>query len=267
MTKDTVTTNPEGDNNDLNKAESFRMDGLIKFILAILLMVMPFWLQNFFSFGILIIYLLFATWILKVNFRTLLISGASFGIIVLIPYLFGLLMNAIFYSFSQNPLFSFQGFGAVFMRLFKLFVIWYVSILYFHTTPMKTFIGMVDKFLTPLKKLGLPIQDYLRVIMCIVVQLKETGSEMKNSLGEKMQTVVGEKKRRFRINVKGISQIIVTLIVDSFGKIDKIQEYVEKVSSEELYYYRFKFTVRDGGALLSFSLFVALLWIVEKGIL
>lgn len=267
MAKDLAVMNSEVDNMELNKAERLSMDGLIKLILAILLMVMPFWFQNFLSFGLLSIYLILITWILKVNFRTLIISGASFAIIVLLPYFFGLLMNALFYYFSQNPMFASQGSSAVFLRLFRLFIIWYVSILYFHTTPMKTFIGMLDKLFTPLKKLGLPVADYLKVIMCIVAQLKEAGSDVKKSLGEKMRAVVGEEKRKFRINVKGISQIIVNLIVDSFEKIDKIQEYVDRVKPEELYYYHFKFKAKDALAILSFMIFTAIVWVIEKGIL
>ncbi|MEL1134772.1 energy-coupling factor transporter transmembrane component T [Desulfitobacterium sp. THU1] len=250
-----------------NKAESTQIDGVIKLILAILLMVMPFYFQNAFSFALLGFYMILITWILRVNLRTLMLSGASFAIIVLVPYLFGLVMNAIFYYFFKNPLFAYQGSSAIFLRLFKLFVIWYISILYFHTTPMKTFIGMLDRFFYPLKRLGLPTSDYLKVIMCIVVQLKETGTEVKKSLGEKMRAVVGEEKRKLKINVKGISQIIVTLIVDSFEKIDKIQEYVETVRPEDLYDYHFKFTWKDGVAILSFLILVALIWIAEKGML
>ena len=267
MAKDLTVMNSDEENKGLNKAECFRMDGLIKLILAILLMVMPFWFRSSLSFGLLSAYLILVAWIFKINLRTLMISGASFGIIVLIPYFFGLMMNAVFFHFSQNPMFAFQGFGAVFLRLFKLFVIWYISILYFHTTPMRTFIGMLDKFFLPLKKLGLPVQDYLKVIMCIVAQLKDTGSEVKKSLGDKMRTVVGEGKRKFKINVKGISQVIVNLIVDSFDKIDKIQEYVDKVSPEELYHYHFKFSLKDGGALASFLALAVMIWLIENGII
>ncbi|HHY25834.1 MAG TPA: energy-coupling factor transporter transmembrane protein EcfT [Desulfitobacterium dehalogenans] len=267
MAKDLTAIHSGEENKGLNKAEYFRMDGLVKLILAILLMVMPFWFRYPLSFGLLSIYLILIAWVFKVDLRTIAISGASFGIIVLIPYFFGLLMNALFFYFSRNPMFAFQGFGAVFLRLFKIFVIWYISILYFHTTPMRTFIGMLDKFLMPLKKLGLPVQDYLKVVMCIVDQLKDTGSEVKKSLGEKMRAVVGEERHKLRINVKGISQIIVNLIVDSFEKIDKVQEYVDKVSPEELYHYRFKFTLKDGVALVSFVVFVGIIWIIENGII
>lgn len=262
MVKDISVTNSK----TLSEEHS-DMDGMIKLIIAVLLMVIPFYIQAVLSFGLFAAYLVFVTLMLKVNPRTLMISGASFAIIVLIPYLFGLLMNALFYYFLHNPLFAYQGSMAIFLRLFRLFVIWYVSILYFHTTPMKTFIGMLDKFLTPLKKLGLPTSDYLKVIMCIVVQLKETGSDVKKNLGEKMRSAVGEEKRKFRINVKGISQIIVNLIVDSFEKIDKIQEYVEKVSPEDLYYYRFGLRLKDAAGMLTFLVIVALIWGIETGII
>jgi len=263
----TSVRNKGEENTNLMAAERYPMDGFIKLILAILIMVAPFKVEDYLSFGIIALYLIFVSWVFKVNLRTIAISGNSFGIIVLFPYFFGLLVNALFYYFTHNALFVFQGFGPVFNRLFKLFVIWYVSILYFHTTPMQIFIGMLDKFLLPLKKLGLPTQDYLKVIMCIVVQLKETGAEMKKSVSEKMRSVVGEGKRRFKIDVGGISKVIVGLIVDSFEKLDKIQEYVDQVKPEDLFHYRFKLSGRDGGAIFSFLIFVGIIWIIERGII
>ncbi len=245
--------------------EFSNLDGLIKFILASVLCVMPFLFHNSMSFAILSIYLLVVTLISKIKARTLLISAASYSIIVLIPYFFGLLMNGLFYSFSGNVVFAYQGSYEIFLRLFRLFIIWYVSILYFHTTPIKTVIGLLDKLFTPLKLVGVPVTDYLKVVMCIVLELKETGSEVTKSLGKSMRSVIGGDKRRFKLNIKGISQIIVALIVNSFEKIDKIQSFVEKVSPDDLYHYRFKISKSDVIGILSFILLTAVILMVEKG--
>lgn len=242
------------------------MDGLIKFILATVLACMPFLLQKQMSFGILSVYLIFVTVVSRIKLRTLLMSGASYCIIVMIPYLFGLLMNWLFYAFSNNDVFAFhQGPYEVFLRLFRLLVIWYVSILYFHTTPMKSVIGLLDKLFTPLKLVGVPVADYLKVVMCVVLELKETGSEMQKSLGESMRSAMGDTRWKFKINTKGISQIIVSLIVNSFEKIDKIESFVEKVNPEDLYHYSFKLSKTDVLAAVSFILLTVLLLMVEKG--
>ncbi|WP_025248669.1 hypothetical protein [Desulfitobacterium metallireducens] len=247
-------------------AERSDMDGLIKFILATLLAILPFWVQNMMSFGVLTIYLGIMTLASKIKPKTLLISATSYAIIVLIPYLFGLLMNTLIYSLSNNALFANQqGTYESFLRLFRLFIIWYVSILYFHSTPIKTVLGMLDKLLKPLKLLGVPVEDYLKVVMCVVIELKSMGVEVKNSLGESMRSVMGEGGRWFKINVKGIAQIIVSLIVDSFGKLEKIESFVEKVNPEELYYYCFKLSKRDVVVVLSFIMLVSLMWMIEIG--
>lgn len=242
------------------------MDGLIKFILAIVLASMPFLFQREVSFGIVSVYLLIVTLVSRIKLRTLLLSTTSYCIIVLIPYLFGLLMNGLFYSFTNNDLFAYQGSYEIFLRLFRLFVIWYVSILYFHTTPMKTVIGLLDKLFTPLKLVGVPVADYLKIVMCIVLELTETGSEVMKSLGESMRSVIGGRGK-FKINIKGISQIIVSLIVNSFEKLDRIQSFVEQVNPAELYGYSFKVSKKDGVAVLSFILLTSIVFMLEKGYL
>lgn len=247
------------------RSESTELDGLIKFILALALTIMPFYLTRPTSFGILGIYLLVITAVLKVKPRTLLISAASYGIIVLIPYFFGLLMNYLFFTLSHNAIFAFQGSYDVFLRLFRLFVIWYVSILYFHSTPMETVIGLLDKLFSPLKLIGVPVADYLKVMMCIVIELKETGVEAKKSLGESMRSAMAGSKK-FRLNIKGIAQIIVGLIVNSFEKIDKIQSFVEEVKPEDLYGYRFRLSFKDIVAMLTIVALTAVVWAIEQGI-
>jgi len=242
------------------------LDGLIKFILAVVLTIVPFLSQKQMSFAIISGYLLIVTLVSRIKLRTLLISATSYFIIVLIPYFFGLLMNGLFYMFSNNDLFAYhQGPYEIFLRLFRLLIIWYVSILYFHTTPMKTVIGMLDKLFIPLKLVGVPVADYLKIVMCIVGELKETGSEVKKSLGQSMRSVMGGDKRRFKINIKGISQIIVSLIVNSFEKLDKIQDRVENVNPEDLYDYSFKLSKLDVVAILSFILLTSVVFMVEKG--
>lgn len=244
--------------------ESLNMDGLIKFILAVILSLMPFLFHEQMSFGILAVYLLIVTLVSKIKLRILIISAASYCIIVLLPYFFGLLMNSLLYSFSDIHL-SDQGSYEIILRLFRLLVIWYVSILYFHTTSMKTVIGLVDKLFTPLKLVGVPVKDYLNIVMCIVLELKETGSEVTKSLGERMRSVMGENKKRFKINIKGISQIIVSLIVDSFEKLDKIERFVEKVKPDDLYDYSFKLSKSDVIGVLSFISLTAVVLMIEKG--
>src|SRR5665648_54806 len=242
-------------------AEFLEVDGLIKFIIATLVTVMPFFFLKTMSFVMLSIYLLLATYLSRIKPRTLLISAASYFMVVLMPYLFGLFMNSLIYFFSNNELFSYQQCpNEIFLRLFKLLIIWYVSILYFHTTPLKTVLGLLDKCLTPLKLVGVPVADYLKVVMGSVIELKEMGAEIMKSLEESVRSVVRGRGGKFNINIKGLSQIIVSLIVNSFGRLDKIERFVEQANSDDLYHYSFKLTSREMVVVLSFVLFTSLVF-------
>jgi len=250
----------------LNRDAFTDMDGLIKLILAIILGGMPFLFENQMSFVILAVYLLTMTLASRMRYKTLLISATSYFIIVLIPYLFGYSINSLLYSVTHNEIFTYdQGPYQIFLRLVRLFIIWYVSILYFHTTPIKTVIGLLDKFMFPLKLIGVPVRDYLKVVMCIVIQLKGTGAEMKKNFMNRARSTIGARKGRFKINVRGISQIIVSLLVNSFEKVDEIQSFVENVKADDLYYYKFKISKRDIVVVLTFMLLIAVLYLSENG--
>lgn len=250
----------------LKSAKFSDIDGFIKFIQAIVLASMPFLLLKPMSIGLLSVYLLIVTFFSGIKSRSLIMSAMSYCIVFLFPYLFGLLTNTLLYYFSGSDAFSYhQSSYEIFLRLFRLFIIWYVSILYFHTTEMKTVIGLLDKLLTPLKLVGVPVSDYLKVVMCIVLELTEMGSEVKKSLGESMRTAIGGSKWKFKINMKGISQIIVSLIVNSFEKLDKIESFVAKSAADDLYHYRFKLSINDVISVLGFFLLISLILMVEKG--
>jgi len=251
-------------NTQKNK-ESTDIDGLVKFILATLLASIPFFLEHKMSFLIISVYLLIATLVSRIKLRTLLLSVTSYCIIVLIPYLFGFLMNGLFYTFTNSELFIYkQDTYAIVLRLFRLFIIWYVSILYFHTTPIKTVIGLLDKLFFPLKLLGVPVEDYLKIVMCIVLELKGMGTEMKKNFVESARSVIGGSNEKFKIKIKGISQIIVSLLVNSFEKLDKIQSFVEKVNPDDLYHYKFKISQREVVIVLSFILLTWVLLLIEN---
>ena len=261
-----MSNNQTSLNSDVPKNDEYLdMDGLIKFILAIILVIIPFHLEKHISLGIFCLYLLVLTLVLRIKARTILIGAISYFIIVMVPYLFGLLLNGLLYSFTSNELFVLnQGYYEIVLRLFRLFIIWYVSILYFHTTPIKTVIGLLDKLLFPLKLIGVPVKDYLKVVMCIVLELKGTGTEMKKSFMENARSTLGGTTGKYRINIKGISQIIVSLLVNSFEKIDKIQSLVEQVD-DDLYDYKFNVSKIDIVAVGSFVLLTSVLWMIERG--
>lgn len=265
---------PPPDKVSFNTAGFMDMDGLIKLVLFIILAVMPFYFARALSFTLLAGYLLIITLLSGIKMRTLLISASSYFIIVLIPYLFGLMIH-IFISSVANGYAYTQESAQILLRLLRLFNIWFLSILYFQTTPMKTVLGLLDRFLFPLKLAGLPVQDYLKVVMCAVLELKTTGAELKESLAKSMRSVFGGEKGKFKfnfkfkfkLNIKALSQVIVSLIVNSFGQLDRVEKLVENVNPADLYGYFFRLTKREIIALSGLAMFTFLVILVEKGYL
>lgn len=254
------------------KNEYHGLDALVKFIIVIAFSVVPFYIEKQLNLVVLILYLLIAALATKIKLRTLLLSAASYFIIVLFPFLFGYFTTEVIYYFSGNEMFSYSQSGyEVFLRLFRLFIIWFVSILYFHTTPTETVIGLFDKLLAPLKLIKVPIQDYLKVIMCIVIDLKGKGAELRDSFMKNAREALGGddnvEKLKLRDKIKGISRIIVSLLVDSFEKINEVQKIVDNLDSEELYNYKLKIGIREILVVFIFIILIVALFILEHRVL
>lgn len=241
------------------------MDGLVKLLIAIMLAVTAFFLDQPVSLLLLSACLLISAVVLRIKWRTLFLSTVSYVVIVLVPFLFGYLISELLYLFTGNELFAFQQSGYdVFLRIFRLFVIWFVSILYFHTTPLKTIIGLLDKFLFPLKKAGVPTEDFLKIVMCVVLDLKQKGAELKENFMENARAVMGGDQATLKAKMKGVSRIIVSSLVNSFEKIDDIQQSIENLQADDLYGYKLKISLKEIVALVIFSFFIWGLFWIEK---
>lgn len=253
-------------NRTLNHSTFTSLDGFIKLLLAVTIAILPFYIENKVSYIIFLVYLMLFTLTSRISYRTLLLSGASYFIIVLIPYLFGILLNGVLYNLTRNEaLIMQQGYAALYIRLFRLFIIWYVSILYFHTTHLETVLSLLDRLLFPLKLLKLPVQDFLKIIMCIVTQLKGTSEDMKTRFLEDSRYVMGGNAASLKSKFNGISRIIVSSLVNSFHKLDEVESMVEEMSLKPLFKYRFKMGKPEWLAVLSTALLILSLYIVEKG--
>ncbi|OEF98790.1 hypothetical protein BHF68_03045 [Desulfuribacillus alkaliarsenatis] len=243
-----------------------QLDSGLKFLIALIMSTIPFLLRDTYSFVILTVFLFVTTILLRIRPRTILTSFAAYSIIVLLPYMFGFFISTVIFWFSGNEVFAYhQQISDIALRMFQLFLLWYVGSLYFQSTSMKSFIGLLDKLLSPLKRLGVPISDHLKVIMCVVNELKVLGPEMKKQFSESMQSLKADKKSIFNINIKGISNIIISFLVNSFKRLDYIEEYLQQVETDELYEYQFQISKEDIWMLITFILLVYLLFIVETG--
>ncbi len=246
-----------------------KMDSGIKFFIAVVLSVIPFFCEQQMSFFIISAYLIVITIFSGIRVKTVLTSFTAYFIVVVFPFLFGLLMSWVFYKVSGNAMFtSYMQVGKTVLRMFQLFLLWYIGCIYFNTTPMKSVIGLFDKLLTPLKRLGVPISEHLKVVMCVVRELTELGPEVKRNFTESMESLPSKNNKNTwwsKINIKGISTILVNFIVNSFKRLDIIEQYVREVEAKDLYNYRFRLSVRDIVACVSCILLMVVLSMIELG--
>lgn len=250
---------------DFHSLRLTAMDGLIKLSLATGLGVISFRCEKPASFIVIMLFLVVTTWLARVNGRTMLVSAASYGMIVVMPYLLGIAMNELLYLVTVNPVFVYrQGIQPVVLKLVRLFLIWYISVFYFQITPIETVIGMADRMLSPLKRLGVPIEEYLKVTMCVVIELRKMPSEVKRNLGLRMRRAVGKNRWDIKAKIKGVADILVTLIVDSFQKLGRIQSFVEEAAPGDLYNYRFRLSKYDGMGIIAVVLLAGFVFLLEK---
>lgn len=210
------------------KADNIEIDAGIKLILAVLLAIaVPFCadrldLLYFASF------LLIITFFLKSDFRFILKNLAAYGVIFIFPYFCGLLLSLLMSGpFSGSAYFDNCSFEATFMKMVKIFFIWYIGSLYFFTTPFEAIAKMLNKVFRPLNALGIPVSRYLQMIMFIVNELTSSVSQFKQDIWEQARHIIKNKHLGIKSKFQELSNILAAFIADSLQRTDEIQEQVE----------------------------------------
>lgn len=246
------------------------LDAFIKLIIALVLAVAPFKIARPASFMIIGIVLIVAAVMLRLKPRTLLWGAASYGVIVVFPYAFGLAVSAVAALVTADhggqALLDGPAMQHALLRLFKLFVVWYAGIVYFQTTPVPAVLGLLDRLLSPLSRIGVPIRDYLKIVMCVVLELKAAGSGLKQTFLDHQRRAGGSAASTLKHKIGAIARVIAASLASSFDKIDTIQNFVEKTRAEDLFRYTFKLARPERMALLFAALFIVALYLSESGV-
>ena len=241
-----------------------QMDAGVKICIAILLSIAPFLCEKQMSIGVILIYIFIITVFSGIHMQVLFRNLISYTIMVLVPYLFGYLVSMFFAFLFSNAFFiSDNSFKEIAFKFLQLFFIFHIGSLYFYTTPIESVMGMLNKVFSPLKLLGVPISEYINTVMCIVIELPKTITEFGNVLLQQVRLIVKNNSYSFKTNIKQISDVLVSLIVKSFQKIERIEKLIEEGDSNHLYSYRFKFSKNDAIAILSFVVLFTMLIVIE----
>ncbi len=250
---------------DVNNEKSLLtgLDAGLKAGMALILTILAIVCQNQLSLLIIFLYLGLATFLLGSNFQFFLKNLISYGLIFLFPYFFGITLSVLFgYLFSNNAYVPDLVIKDTLLRMAKIFFVWYIGSLYICSTPLNSMLGMLKKVFSPLNSLGVPISKYLSIIMCIVIQLKESVSGFKNNAVEQARIIFKDKNMCFQTRIKEISNILVSFIADSLHKTEEIQTLVEQTNSNNFAYCMIV-SRKEIFAILSFIIFFTFLIFLE----
>ncbi|MEN6350200.1 MAG: CbiQ family ECF transporter T component, partial [Syntrophomonas sp.] len=211
------------------KNTDVEIDAGIKAALAIILAIAASFCNSGWDLVYFTVYLLIITVLLKSNLRFILKNLLSYGIIILFPYSFGILL-----SFLMNRLFS----GSVYVnnvnleaalfKMIKIFFIWYIGNLYFFTTPFEKIADMLNKVFSPLNSVGIPVARYLNMTMFIVNELVKSVGRFKQDIFEQARHIFKNNEIGIKTKAKELSNILVSFIANSLQGTDEMQDRFER---------------------------------------
>lgn len=238
------------------KGENIEIDAGIKAVLAILLAIASSFCNNGLDLVYFTLYLLFITVLLRSDLRFIFKNLVSYGVIFVFPYLCGLLLSMALSKLFPGPTYLNNVIlEATLFKMVKIFFIWYISSLYFFTTPFESIMDMLNKVFFPLNSLGIPVAKYLNMIMCIVNELTKSVNQFKQDVLEQARHIFKNKHLGVKTKSQELSNILVKFIANSLQRTEEIQKQVELTCVKD-YQYTLRISKNEIAAILSFIVFL-----------
>jgi len=233
------------------------MDVGIKLVLAILLAAVSSFCRKWMDLGCFSVFLLAVTILLKSDLRFVIKNLLSFGIIIVFPYSFGLLFSLVLGRLF--PGFAYMGavnWNPVFIKIIKIFFIWYIGNLYFFTTSFEAITDMLNKVFAPLNAKGIPVAKYLNMVVFIINELAGSVSQFKKDIFEQAKHVIKNDNLSAKTKIKELSHILASFIASSLQRAGEIQERMELDASGNCRY-SLRIARNEIAAILIIVIFVA----------
>lgn len=215
--------------------QNTEMDAGVKIILTVLLAVSAAFCHNGRDLLAFAAFLLVVTIFLKSDLRFILKNLLSFGIIILIPYLIGVLLSLALSGFWAVPAYDLY-LSASLIKMTRLFFIWYIGNLYFYTSSLEAIMEMSDRVLGPLKRAGAPVSKYLNMVMFILSELSRTVGQFKGDVFEQAGRIFKDREMAIKSKLKELSNILINYIADSLQRTDEVQAQLESGWAKERQY-------------------------------
>lgn len=232
------------------------VDAGIKTVLAILLAVVACFCDSRLDLVYFTIYLVLITVLLGSNLRFILKNLATYGIFIVFPYLCGLFFSFLIQKLFPGPTYVYN-FEATFFRMVKIFYIWYISSLYFFTTPLKIIMDIFNIIFFPLSYLGIPVAKHMNMVMVVINKLTSSVGQFKQDIMEQAGHIIKDDQLGLKTKLKELSNILVVFIANSLQQTDEIQEQVEMIRQRD-YQYKLRVSKNEILAILTFIIFLLL---------
>lgn len=242
---------------ELNNKDT-EIDAGIKLMLAIVLAFASAFCPNGLELVYFSAFLLAVTVFLKSDLRFIVKNLFSFGIIILVPYTFGILLSLGLNRLYPGTFYSIDLHRAL-LKMTRIFFIWYIGNLYFFTTSLESIMDMLDKVFSPLNRAGIPVSRYLKMIMFIVNELSRMVGQFKGDVFEQAAYIFRNRQLGLKIKLKELSNILVHHIADSLQRTDEIQAQVE-LNSVNKSQYTLRISKTEIAAILGCVIFLLLLF-------
>ena len=238
---------------DMNAKKYVELDAGVKACIAIALVIITIVSEESSVFLVLLLYLIFATVLLKSNLRFILKNLAVFAIVILLPYTFGLCLSALFQLYSANALSAVQYIPMeTVKRIVKIFYVWYVLNLYFFSTPLEILFSLLNKFLRPVQAIGVPVTKYLIIIKCVIIEITRSVQTFREKIIKEAGRLLKDKNSRFKEKPAVLARLLAGFITDSLQKTEEMQQLIDRTELENVY--SFKIAKKEAFAMCSLIL-------------
>jgi energy-coupling factor transport system permease protein len=241
------------------------MDPGIKAGLVILLAIILFWSKMPLSLAVILLYILLVTVLSRLSFRILLRNLLYLSIALIVPYLFGLIFS-ICGALLHPGSFSLESihFQAIALKFGRLILLGHIASIYMYTTPFRRIAGMLNRLLTPVKRCGVPVRDYLKILICIRTELPGAIKRSRDMVTHWRDPVGTVKRWSLKSKIEGMADVIVSQILQSFQEIERIQKLIDETDCADLEAFRFKVSKSDMMAIFSLILLGGVVLWIER---
>jgi energy-coupling factor transport system permease protein len=242
-----------------NNSLIFNLDVGIKFIMMLVIIISVFLTEKILSFVVIFILITCITIFSKIKKNFVLKNILSFGMIFIFPYAFGYGVTYLLMLFGISHFQNINVSNSL-ARIGKFILTAYISNLYLYTTQIECIASMFDTLFKPLKRFSIPISEYMLILIISIDEISEMTGIYRIIILERIK-IIKNGKKDIKIILKDITDILVNSIVESFGKIGKIQERLKE--NIVLDKYKLNLSMNDFKGIIFCVIFIVLIVITE----